>query len=47
MTKLSILQWNVWYLEDIKNTAQFLSENKADVICLQELAPSMAEAVRY
>lgn len=38
MTKpVSILQWNVWYLEDIKNIAAFLKANKADVICLQEL----------
>lgn len=37
MTKISILQWNIWYLEDIKNIAQFLNENKVDVICLQEL----------
>lgn len=37
MSRVSILQWNIWYLEDIKNIAQFLSENKADVICLQEL----------
>lgn len=37
MKKLSILQWNIWYLEDIKNVAQFLNKNKADVICLQEL----------
>lgn len=34
---LSILQWNVWYLEDIKNIAVFIKDNKADVICLQEL----------
>lgn len=34
---ISILQWNVWYLEDIKNIAAFLKENKADIICLQEL----------
>lgn len=37
MKKLSILQWNIWYIEDIKNIAQFLNEHKADVICLQEL----------
>ncbi|MCA9347941.1 endonuclease/exonuclease/phosphatase family protein [Candidatus Saccharibacteria bacterium] len=37
MSKVSILQWNIWYLEDIKNIAQFLNDNKADVICLQEL----------
>lgn len=35
--KLSILQWNIWYLEDIKNVASFLQQNKADIICLQEL----------
>lgn len=37
MTKFTILQWNVWYLEDIKNIVSFLKENKADIICLQEL----------
>lgn len=38
MTKsISILQWNVWYLEDIKNITTFMKENKADIICLQEL----------
>jgi endonuclease/exonuclease/phosphatase family metal-dependent hydrolase len=35
--KLSILQWNVWYKEDIRNVAAFLREHPADVICLQEL----------
>jgi endonuclease/exonuclease/phosphatase family metal-dependent hydrolase len=37
MKNLSILQWNIWYLEDIHNVAEFLSKNVADVICLQEL----------
>lgn len=37
MSRLSILQWNIWYLEDINNTSRFLDDNKADVICLQEL----------
>lgn len=37
MKHIKILQWNVWYLEDIKNIAAFLKENKADIICLQEL----------
>lgn len=36
--KVSILQWNVWYLEDIKNIAEFLKQNHADIICLQELS---------
>lgn len=35
--KISILQWNVWYQEDIKNIVEFLKENIADIICLQEL----------
>lgn len=35
--KLSYLQWNVWYLEDIHNIAKYLKENTADVIALQEL----------
>ncbi len=35
--KLSILQWNVWYKEDICNIAAFLKEHPADVICLQEM----------
>lgn len=37
MKHIKILQWDVWYLEDIKNIAAFLKENKADIICLQEL----------
>jgi endonuclease/exonuclease/phosphatase family metal-dependent hydrolase len=34
---ISILQWNVWYKEDIHNIAKFLKETNADVVCLQEL----------
>lgn len=34
---ISLLQWNVWYLEDINKVVGFLKQNKADVICLQEL----------
>ncbi len=34
---VSILQWNIWYLEDIRKVAEFLKQNKADIICLQEL----------
>lgn len=33
----TILQWNVWYKEDIRNIAKFLLEHPADIICLQEL----------
>ncbi len=35
--KLSYLQWNIWYQEDIHNIAKYLKENSADVIALQEL----------
>jgi endonuclease/exonuclease/phosphatase family metal-dependent hydrolase len=35
--KFSVLQWNVWYMEDIRNIATFLKEHPADIICLQEL----------
>lgn len=36
--KVSFLQWNIWYDEDIRNIAKYLLENKADIICLQELS---------
>lgn len=45
--KLSYLQWNVWYLEDIHNIAKYLKENPADIIALQELTvnhPGQTEA---
>lgn len=35
--QISILQWNIWYKEDIRNIAKFLLKHPADVICLQEL----------
>ncbi len=35
---ISILQWNIWYLEDIKNVLSCLKEVNADIICLQELS---------
>ncbi len=35
--EITVLQWNIWYKEDISNIAKFLKENKADIICLQEL----------
>ena len=36
--KVSILQWNILYEENIKNIIAFLRKNKADIICLQELS---------
>jgi len=35
--QISLLQWNIWYKEDIRSVARFLREHPADVICLQEL----------
>jgi len=35
--QISILQWNIWYKEDIRNVAKFLLEHPTDIICLQEL----------
>ena len=35
--KISVLQWNIWYREDIKRIASFLLKQQADIICLQEL----------
>ncbi len=35
--KVSVLQWNIWYLEDTRKVTEFLKQNKADIICLQEL----------
>src|SRR5579885_875678 len=35
--EVSVLQWNVWYQENIHNVVGFLKDHMADVICLQEL----------
>jgi len=32
-----VLQWNIWYKEDIRDIANFLLANPADIVCLQEL----------
>lgn len=39
---ISFLQWNVWYLEDIHNIAEYIKENPADIIALQELTVNHA-----
>lgn len=44
--EVSVLQWNVWYQENIHHVAEFLKGHVADVICLQELtidAPQQRE----
>ena len=40
---ISVLQWNIWYQEDIQHIASFLKKNKADIICLQELTINFTE----
>lgn len=35
--KLTVLQWNIWFKEDIRHIAEFLRAHPADIICLQEL----------
>ncbi len=34
---ISVLQWNIWGWEDIRNIVKFLKSHQADIICLQEL----------
>lgn len=36
--KFSVLQWNIWYKEDLSKIADFLESSQADIICLQELS---------
>lgn len=41
--KLTILQWNIWYKEDIDNIAKLLQQYKPDIICMQELTRDYAK----
>src|SRR5258708_1588146 len=34
---ISVMQWNIWYQEDIRNVAKLLKSTNPDVFCLQEL----------
>lgn len=45
--QFSILQWNIWYKEDIHHIAQFLKEHPADVVCLQELTIQEIEEIGH
>jgi endonuclease/exonuclease/phosphatase family metal-dependent hydrolase len=42
---VTILQWNVWYQEDVRNLAALLLEFKPDIFCLQELTHDFKELV--
>lgn len=35
--EVSILQWNVWYKEDIQNILKVIQQIDPDIVCLQEL----------
>lgn len=35
--KITVLQWNTWYLENVHHIAGFLAEHPADILTLQEL----------
>jgi endonuclease/exonuclease/phosphatase family metal-dependent hydrolase len=37
MPKITVLQWNVWFKENIERVLDVLKAHKTDVICLQEL----------
>ena len=41
--KISILQWNIWFKEDIEDIAKFLVDIKPDIVCLQELTVDYSE----
>lgn len=34
---MKLLQWNIWYKEDIKNILSVIKEINPDIVCLQEL----------
>lgn len=34
---ISILQWNIWYQENIENVLELIKQTNADIVCLQEL----------
>ncbi len=41
--EITILQWNIWYQEDIRNVTTFLRQHPADMICIQELSINLPE----
>jgi endonuclease/exonuclease/phosphatase family metal-dependent hydrolase len=45
---ISVLQWNVWFQEDIRHIASLLHEVNPDIFCLQELTiDHSAQAVKH
>jgi endonuclease/exonuclease/phosphatase family metal-dependent hydrolase len=41
--EITVLQWNVWFKENIERVLDVLKAQKADVICLQELTKGYIE----
>lgn len=41
--QIDVVQWNVWYKEDIDNIVSVLRDLDADVVCLQELTQGYVE----
>jgi endonuclease/exonuclease/phosphatase family metal-dependent hydrolase len=37
MNTIKMLQWNVWYHENYKNTVEFIKKTNPDILCAQEL----------
>lgn len=44
--EITVLQWNVWYKENIERVLDTLKANPADLICLQELTRGYIEQTR-
>src|SRR3989344_1298196 len=43
MHTISLLQWNIFYKEDIKNIVAFLKRINPDIACLQEVSKDVEE----
>lgn len=41
--QITVMQWNVWYRQNIEHVLAVLQEHNADVICLQELTRGYLE----
>jgi exonuclease III len=35
--KIKILQWNIWYQENVVNILKLIEEYNPDILCFQEL----------
>ncbi len=41
--KLTLLQWNIWYKEDIRNIAKEIKRINPDIVSLQELTVNLED----